>query len=137
MGRGSVLGREEGKAMKRTPDVEAKVLINQGHTLKSGAVRWKPIDFVKPYSFVKPLNLVKLPTFWSGVASITNPFVNTNFQLRRPVVPRISAWNAIHGDWDAIGFDTSKVIESFASKHPKAFPTQGQLFDPESTRDAS
>jgi hypothetical protein len=114
---------------------------------------------MKPSRFVKPPNIVKLPSLWSGIASATNPFANTNFQWHRPINPRVSALNAIRTntnfhqyrvvnprisaldairrDWDAIGFDMRKVMEGFASKHPEAFPTQGQLFDPESVRDAS
>jgi hypothetical protein len=129
--------------MKRTSDGGMKPLNDYSRIPKSEVVGWKPSSFVKAPSFVKPPNFmkapsyVKPPTFWSGIASTTNPFANTNFHSYRPVYPRISAWDAICRDWDAIGFDMSKAMERFASKHPEAFPTQGQLFDPESTRDAS
>jgi hypothetical protein len=130
--------------MKRTSGRGMKSLKNDhARTNESKAVGWfntpKAVGLMPSYS-IEPQGFIKNPslvTLWSGIASVASPFGKKSFQRASFIYPQVSTWTALCGDWEAIGLDMSKTMDAFASKYPESFPTQGQLFDPKGTKEAS
>ncbi len=89
-------------------------------------------ETLKKRSERSELRFFKQDAFWRGFASAFDLFGRGNRLLHHGHNPQQADYEALRGDWEAIGRDMEVVLYRFEQRHAKELRPAGQpqLFDP-------
>lgn len=119
------LSSEKGESMKRTSGGGMGTLKNY----------WSPSGKIEGIKY-RPSYFIYKPNFWNGASSVVNPFKSYRWKLLRYEPPKVANFNAMREDWNLVGLDMRRAMESFRAKYPESFPEQERLFDPQRLEDS-